>query len=78
MLNLITQFFNTLLGVTLPESVSLILSFALVSTLFGAFFSLFGLKNEKVWKFATYVSIGIIAIMAIADVTNFNLIFGGA
>ena len=78
MLNLISQFFNTLLGVALPESVVLILSFALVSTLFGAFFSILGLKNDKVWKFATYVSIGIMAIMAIADVANFNLAFGGA
>ena len=77
MLNLISQFFNTLLGVALPESVSLILSFALVSTLFGAIFSIFGLKNEKVWKFATYVSIGIMAIMAIAETTGFSLVFGG-
>lgn len=77
MLNLITEFFNTLLGGTLPTSVCTILAFALVSCLFGAFFTLFGVKTERVWKFATYVSIGIMAITAVAEVTNLSLVFGG-
>lgn len=77
MLQLITNFFNTLVGYTLPDSVCLILAFALVSSLFGAFFKLFGVNNERVWKFATYVSIGIIALFAIADVTNLSFALGG-
>lgn len=78
LVELITQFFNTLLGISLPASVCTILAFTLVSSLFGAFFKLFGLNNEKAWKFATYVSIGIMALLAIADVTNLSLAFGGA
>lgn len=77
MRDLITQFFNTLLGGSLPTSVCTILAFALVSSLFGAFFGIFNLKTEKVWKFATYVSIGIMAIMAIAETAGFSLVFGG-
>ena len=78
MFNLIHQFFNTLLGITLPEAVTTILAFALVSTLFTAFFSFFGVKHEKVWRFATYVCIGVIALLAISDSTALSLVFGGA
>ena len=78
MINVITEFFNTILGVTLPTEVCTILAFSLVSCLCGGFFSIFGLKTERVWKFATYVCIVIMAIMAIANVTNLSLAFGGA
>ena len=78
MFNLIHEFFNTLIGVPLPESVVTILAFALASTLFTAMFSIFGVKYERVWRFATYISIGVIALLAIADSTALSLVFGGA
>ena len=77
MYNLVFEFFNTLLGITLPESVTTILSFALVSTLFTTFFSIFGVKHEKIWRFATYISIGVIALLSVADSSVFSLAFGG-
>ena len=78
MFNLIHKFFNTLIGVALPESVVTILAFALVSTLFTAIFSIFGVKYERVWRFATYVSIGVLALLALSGVNVLSLTFGGA
>lgn len=78
MVELIKQFFNTLLGAELPNSVCTIMGFALTSSLLQLFFGILGMTNNRVWKTAIYISMGILAIVAISDVTSFALTFGGS
>ena len=78
MIDVIKEFFGTLLGGALPDSVSTILGFALCSMLFESFFMILGLKHKKVWRFAIYICIVVIAVLAIADSTNLALTIGGA
>ena len=77
MVLLISEFFNTLLGCNIPDSVCTIMGFGLVSILFQLFFGILGIKDNKVWKTAIYISMGILAILAICDVANFSVTFGG-
>ena len=77
MIDVIKQFFDTLLGYSLPDSVYQILAFALVFRLFGLFFSICGVQDQKLWRFSAYVSIGILALIAISDTVNLCLSLGG-
>lgn len=77
MIELIRQFFDTLLGFNLPDSVYQILGFALVSRLFSLFFLMVGAKDNKLWRFSTYVCIGVLALIAISDTVDLALTFGG-
>lgn len=61
MLEHITTFINSLLGVTLPEIVYIIIALSLVYLVLRAFLSLFNLNN-KVTDFCFYVCIGYLAI----------------
>ena len=77
MIELIKAFFDELLGFSLDPSIYQILAFTLVSTLFTGFFSIFMPKYSRLWTFALYVCIGVIALLAISSSTVFNLNFGG-
>lgn len=77
MIDLIQTFFTELLGVSLHSSIYEILAFTLVASLFVAFVSLFSQKQQKMWQFAVYVCIGVMAILAISTSTGFSLNFGG-
>lgn len=77
MIEVIKQFFDSLLGYSLPEVIYQILGFTLVFRLFGLFFSILGIKDEKLWRYSAYVSIGLLAIIAISDTVNLCLTFGG-
>lgn len=78
MIQLINQFFNTLLGADLPESVCTIMGFALVSSLLQIFFGILHICDNKVWKTAIYICMGILALLAISDTAGFVINFGGA
>ena len=77
MIEVIKQFFDTLLGYSLPDSVYQILGFTLVFRLFGLFFSILGIKDERLWRFSAYISIGVLALIAISDTVNLCLTLGG-
>ena len=73
MITHIQTFFNSLLGVTLPEVICLIFGLALSFLILRALFSLFGF-NTKILDFTFYVSVGFIALSSLGGLEwNFLL-----
>lgn len=68
MVSVITEFFNTIMGVTVPDSVSLIIAFALCFTVLRLLFGLLRLDN-KIVSYAAYTCITLIALLALGGMT---------
>ena len=64
MIEHISTFINTLLGIDIPVVVPVILGFVLVSILLKKFFEIFGF-DSKLWNFASYVIIGYLALSSL-------------
>ena len=64
MVEQITLFFTALLGVTLPEIVTVILAFALGYFLFRLFLRIFNV-NTKILDFAFYISVAYLALSSL-------------
>ena len=64
----ITEFFSTLLGVALPETVFVILGFTLAYFLLRSFLTIFNVK-PKILDFAFYVIVVYLAVYDLGGVT---------
>ena len=75
MFDVIQQFFDSLLGITLPAGVYQILSFTIVSELLGKFFSCFGLKS-RLFTFASRVVVILLSLLNVPTI-GLDLNVGG-
>lgn len=69
MVDVIQQFFDSLLGITLPAGVYQILAFSLVANLLSKFFTCIGL-NSKLFTFTSRV---VVVLLALLNVPTFGL-----
>ena len=73
MITHIQTFFNSLLGVTLPEIVYIIFALALAYLVMRMFFGIFNV-NTKILDFSFYVIVGYLAISNLGGLTwDFSL-----
>ena len=77
MFELVRQFFDTLIGYSLPAGVYEIMSFALISTIFSSIFTFFDNRTRKMFDFAARICIVVLAVLVVASSTNLSIILGG-
>ena len=71
MVEVISEFFDSLLGISLPSEVYNLLAFSLVSVLLGKFFTLIGV-DSKIYSFTVKCCIIVLALLALPTI-SFNL-----
>lgn len=77
MFEAIKLFFDSLVGVTLPDEIYTILAFALASWLVGAFVGIFSRETRRVWNWSIRLCLILMAVLFGAQYVGLQISAGG-